>query len=137
MEKHITRLWLLSFLISVMAVAVMGYKWSNHSRPYEGNAHIIRNKSQLEDFLQSHRRRHDIAQFKTGHQPYRILTAFFIQSLAFVAATDVNVTGFVWKTYPHDFPKDFEKGIVFAEQVNSTSCWENPAIRTSSVTKII
>ncbi|WP_089725819.1 hypothetical protein [Candidatus Thiosymbion oneisti] len=119
MEKHIIRLWILSFLVSVMAVAVMTYKWSNHSHPYEGNAHIIRNKSQLEGFLQSHRHRHDVAQFKTGHRPYPIPTAFFIQSLAFVTATDVNVTGFVWQTYPNDFPKDFEKGIVFAEQVNS------------------
>lgn len=110
-------LWILSFLISVTAVAVMGYKWSDEPSVYGTNVHVMRNKSQLEDFLRYHRDRHDVAQFKTGRNPYRVLTAILIQSLVFITATDVNVTGFIWQTYPPDFPERSKKGVVFAEQV--------------------
>jgi len=109
-------LWLLSILISVTAVSAMSYKWLSVNRSYGMDTHVIRNQSQLEDFLI---RRQDTIEFTDGQNLYLIPTGFFIQSLAFVTASDVNITGYIWQKYPKDFPKDFTKGIVFPEEVNS------------------
>jgi len=82
------------------------------------DTNVIRNQSQLEDFLSHHQ---NTIEFSCGQKPYRIPTGFFIQSLAFYTASDVNITGYIWQKYPKDFPQDFVKGIVFAEEVNSVN----------------
>jgi len=87
----------------------MGYKWTSKTRPYGADTHVIKNESQLEDFLLHH---HNAAQFKDGQEPYRIPTGLFIQSVAFITASDVNITGYIWQKYPQDFSEDFVKGRV-------------------------
>jgi len=82
------------------------------------DTNVIRNQSQLEGFLSHHQ---NTIEFSGGQKPYRIPTVFFIQSLAFSTASDVNITGYIWQKYPKDFPQDFVKGIVFAEEVNSVN----------------
>jgi len=111
-------LWLLSTLISMIAVVAMSYKWLSVNRLYGIDTNVVRNQSQLEDFLP---RNQDTIEFLGGQKPYRIPTGFFIQSLSFVNSSDVNITGYIWQKYSPDFPNDFVKGIIFAEEVNSTN----------------
>ncbi len=108
-------LWLLTILISALAIAAMNYRWLNVQRSHEADTTIVHDQSELEEFL---RKNHDTREFTTEDKPYRIPTGFYIQSLAFVAASDVNITGYIWQKYPADFP-DIEKGIVFPEEVDS------------------
>lgn len=101
----------------------MSYKWLSVNRSYGMDTHVIRNQSQLEDFLI---RRQDTIEFTDGQNLYLIPTGFFIQSLAFVTASDVNITGYIWQKYPKDFPKDFTKGIVSRKRlIRGVHAWIN------------
>ncbi|MCB2263343.1 MAG: hypothetical protein LGR52_10495 [Candidatus Thiosymbion ectosymbiont of Robbea hypermnestra] len=118
LQSSTFRLWLLSFLIAVTAIVMMNYKWVSVSRLYGSDTSVIRNESQLGDFLQSQK---GTVEFSGDRDPYQILTGFFIQSLAFVTASDVNLTGYIWQKYPEDYPQDWVKGIIFPEEVNSVN----------------
>lgn len=107
--------WLLSLLLSVLFFAAIGYKWVQVQRVHGDEINVVKNEAQLEKLLAAR----DTVEFKNGQQPYRIPTGFFIQSLAFVTPSDINVTGYIWQKYPDDFPKDIEKGFVFPEEVDS------------------
>jgi len=54
LHSNTLRLWLLPILISVMAVAAMGYKWLSLYRSYGMDTNVIRSQSQLENFLLHH-----------------------------------------------------------------------------------
>ena len=76
---------------------------------------MVRSESELEKLLETK----DTIEFKSEQQPYRIPTGFFIQSLAFVTPSDINITGYIWQKYPENFPKEIKKGFIFPEEVNS------------------
>lgn len=109
--------WLLSILLSAVSIGVIGYKWSLVQRIHGTEINVVRNESELEKLLEAR----DTVEFTSGQQPYRIPTGFFIQSLAFITPSDVNITGYIWQKYPEDFPKEINKSFVFPEEVNSGS----------------
>ncbi|NNG01118.1 MAG: hypothetical protein HKM93_17135 [Desulfobacteraceae bacterium] len=109
--------WLLSIVISAAAIGAIGYKWFLVQRIHGVDINVVRNSSDLKKLLQAR----DTVEFKNGRRPYHIPTGFFIQSLAFMTPSDINITGYIWQKYPEDFPKDIQKGFIFPEEVTSAN----------------
>ena len=107
--------WLLSILLSAVAIGVIGYNWFEVHRIHGTESNVVRNESELEELLKTR----DTVEFKNRQKPYRIPTGFFIQSLAFITPSDVNITGYIWQKYSEDFPKEIKRGFIFPEEVNS------------------
>ncbi len=107
--------WLVSFLLSVVAVVIIGYKWFEVQRVHGLGINVIKDKAELEQVLQSS----STAEFRDGQKPFLIPTGFFIQSLAFITPSDINITGYIWQKYPQDFPENIPKEFVFPEEVDS------------------
>ncbi|MDH5552295.1 MAG: hypothetical protein OEX82_03105, partial [Nitrosomonas sp.] len=49
-----------------------------------------------------------------------IPTGIFIQSIEFVNATNVTLTGYLWQRYPHEYKETITQGVIFPEAVQST-----------------
>lgn len=110
--------WLCSVLASALAIASIVALWSQTGRIDTKNFTRVNTSSDLETFLED---------YKSGSADERadvqgviqIPTGFFIQSMAFRGAADVNVNGYVWQKYPINFP--YKKGVMFPEEVSSGS----------------
>lgn len=110
-------LWLISLLVSTVFLGVIYYKWNHVNRVSRFERVVIHNPAQLDQFIQNE---YAAKSGDKGKSPlYTIPTGFFIQSLAFISPSDVNVTGYIWQKYPEDFPEDIPKGFIFPEEVNS------------------
>lgn len=147
----ITLAIMFSFLLSAAAISIIGYKWSHvQGRPLHkvADEFEIRNdadfKRWMEDF-NAKPRKFKTAEFKGRELPQLVPTGFYIQSLAFVSPTDVNLTGYIWQEYPDQEHPPAEPppqeetlrgpereswkgpGIIFPEEVNSSSTTFRPA----------
>ena len=111
-----SKYWLFSCIACLIAVVVIGYEWSQVESVYQ-TKDIVRNQQDVEKALE----KRDAIQFQQKEEPYMIPTGYFIQNIAFITPSDVNVNGYIWQTYPKNFPKKIEKGIVFPEEVNSAN----------------
>ncbi|WP_372891240.1 hypothetical protein [Rhodosalinus sp.] len=111
-----TTLWLGSVLLSVIAIVFMVRLWSDEEPTDPGRFTRIDNRGDLAAFVDRQRDGARSRQFQ-GEAPRRVPTGVFIQSIGFVSASTVNVTGYLWQRYPPDYP--YEKGITFPEEVNS------------------
>ena len=107
--------WIISLVLSLIAAAVIGYKWDQVQRLHDYDTDVVRNPADLEKVLSSR----DTVEFNDPQKLIRIPTGYFIQSLAFVTPSDVNITGYLWQKYPEDLPADFKMGVIFPEEVNS------------------
>lgn len=110
-------LWSISLLLSLLTILTIGHKWSQVTRSYEVGTHVVHDEAGLQTQLQ----RRNTIELSNGKPPHLIPTGFFIQSMAFVTPSDINLTGYLWQKYPQDYPAGFSKGFVFPEEVNSGS----------------
>lgn len=120
--------WLLSFLLSAVAIGVIGYKWFEVQRVHGIGTNVVKNETELQELLQTET---NTIEFREGQKPYQVPTGFFIQSLAFMTPSDINITGYIWQKYPENFPAGIEKGFVFPEEVAS----ENTILRKPYTTE--
>lgn len=104
-----------SAAVSLVFIIMIAFKWSQVQRIERRNSIEIRDQETLDQVLAAR----DTIEFNSGTKAYEIPTGFFIQSISFVSASDVNITGYLWQKYPEDFPSQFTKGFIFAEEVNS------------------
>jgi hypothetical protein len=109
--------WFLSILLSAVAIGMIGYNWFEVRRIHGTGKNLVRNESELKKFLEAR----DTVETEKGRKPILIPTGFFIQSLAFITPSDVNITGYIWQKYPEDFPNAIKKGFIFPEEVSSES----------------
>lgn len=116
-KSNHTKYWFLSVLISSLLVCAIGYKWAQVQRIHGNQVNVVRSEAELKKILETK----DTIEFRNEQQPYLIPTGFFIQSMAFITPSDINITGYIWQKYPENFPKDIEKGFIFPEEVNSSS----------------
>ncbi|MEP4979600.1 hypothetical protein [Ascidiaceihabitans sp.] len=106
----------LSILLSVLAVLTIVWTWSQTTHNLPGNMHTIVDATALERHIAK-----DVATAAKGAQAsaarYRVPTGVFVQSVAFVSSTDVNLTGYIWQKFPKDFP--FTRNFDIPEEVAS------------------
>ena len=124
-------LWVFSLLLSLTATFVIGVTWTKSGRDYTVHNHVVRNAAEL----QRHLAAKDSIELQAGKITYFIPTGLFIQSLAFISSSDVNITGYIWQKYPRDFPKKFKKRVVFPEEVNSVNTMLREEYRTQGEEK--
>ena len=104
-----------SVALSLLCIFMIAYKWFQVQRVKQQNSIEIRDNETLSRILSAR----DTVEFKSGGKTFEIPTGFFIQSISFITASDVNITGYLWQKYPEDYPPSFRKGVIFAEEVNS------------------
>jgi len=68
-------LWLLTILVSALAISAMNYKWLNVHRLHKADTTVVRNQSELKEFL---RKNHDTREFTAEDKPYQAPTGFYI-----------------------------------------------------------
>jgi hypothetical protein len=60
-------------------------------------------------------------QAASAAEPWRIPTGVLVQTIEFLNPNDVQVSGYVWQTFPPGFPADIARGLSFPEAVSDTS----------------
>jgi hypothetical protein len=100
--------------VCAICVAIIAYTWHQHVSKYTPWPGQLADQVSVEQYLQS------LPPIEDGAElPIYIPTGAFIQSVAFVSASDVNITGYIWQKYGSDVPGDISRGFVLPEQVNS------------------
>jgi len=122
--------WLASVLASAVAVAAIAFLWAQAGRIDPQNFQRVDTWSDLNGFLETRYSEARHAQFK-GQDLKIVPTGFFIQSMAFTSAANVNVTGYVWQKYPKDYP--YKQGVDFPEEISSSDTVIEEAYRHSVV----
>ena len=93
--------WGLSVLVSAslaVAISVLWYRAVTEYVPHPGQ---LTSPAVTDDHL---------ARRPSGPDRVLIPTGVFIQSLHFVTASDVNVTGYIWQKYSDAVPEDVSRG---------------------------
>ena len=116
-SNNVKLYWLLSIVLSIIPTLIIGYNWSAVHREHDYTTIVVRNESDLKEVLKSK----DTIEFKTYEELICIPTGYHIGSLSFVTPIDVNVTGYIWLKYPKAHVSSIKKGIMFPEEVNSSS----------------
>ena len=110
-------LWSVSFIVSLVLAAIIGWQWYQEDVSYEPN------QCQLTDELSAY---NDVmkklaeAEYPRNVVPDLIPTGVFIQSLEFKDANDVNLTGYIWQKFDKEKHNE-PPGIVFPEVVDSAN----------------
>ena len=102
--------WLFVVALCAVCAGLIGYWWYREITEYVPNAGQVPSQAAVDAAL-------DDGRPHPGR--IRIPTGVFIQSVEFVKANDVNVTGYVWQKYSDDIPAEVSRGFVFPEEVGS------------------
>ncbi|MEO0974014.1 MAG: hypothetical protein AAFX85_13055, partial [Pseudomonadota bacterium] len=99
LKRHYTSARLLSAALSVFALMVIGWTWSQtqYAQPLHTNE-----LSNMDDVSAAS---HSACWPAQATAPVCLPTGVFIQSVHFRTATDVNFTGYVWQRYPQRWPE--------------------------------
>ena len=119
-------IWIYSVVASLFAIGIMVFGWSRFGFQEHPSIHKLNSPDSVADVLSASA----TIEFESGELIWRLPTGLFIESFAFITPTDVNLTGYIWQKYPANYPSDFERGIIFPEEVNSGSTVIREAYRT-------
>lgn len=122
--------WLSSCLVSLVALLLILAMWSETARVKPPAFTIVDTPADLQSYLDEKSTEGKNTQF-TGDPPYLLPTGFFIQSMSFVSAANVNINGYVWQKYPAGYP--YQKGIDFPEEIFSDATTLREAYRDEVV----
>jgi hypothetical protein len=110
---HKRRWWWGAAIVSAACVTVIVLAWQHKIGTYLPRAEQLDTsevvQAQLGEYLRT-----------TRDAPVFVPTGIFIQSLAFLNAADVNITGYVWQKYDDTVSSEITRGFVFPEQVDSS-----------------
>lgn len=102
--------WLFVGTLCTVCIGLICYYWYREITVYVPNPGQIPSQAAIDAAL-------DDGSPHAGR--IMIPTGVFIQSVGFVQANDVNVTGYIWQKYGDDIPDDVSRGFVFPEEVAS------------------
>lgn len=106
--------WFTSFIICIVLLGIVSFFWYREVTFYKQNLRQLDSKAAVKDYLEK-----NIILGENKEKYIFVPTGVFIQSLEFVNASDVNITGYIWQKYTHDLPNDISRGFIFPEQVQS------------------
>lgn len=115
-------LWVLSTVLSLIAICIIANRWymtnaeTDVHRQETNSVTVVHDQNQLEAYFKSWEGRKNDKSVSAS----KILTGFFIQSIAFQSSNEVNLTGIIWQKIPLEV-NDSIMGFDFPEQVNSGS----------------
>ncbi len=105
-------LWIVSIFVSVALICGIGFLW-NTSLKYsslENKGEKITDQSSLNDIKDKYI---NISIDRRTEEPVFIPTGIFIDSIKFVEANDVLITGYIWQKYSTPDHDDIPRGAVF------------------------
>lgn len=105
-----------SLTICLISISIIGITWYQEVNTYIPQLGQLVDEASVASYLENDTQGTD----ESADRVY-IPTGIFIQSLGFVNAHDVNVTGYVWQKYSDDLPLDISRNFVLPEQVYSGS----------------
>lgn len=104
--------WGASVLIAVVLVGVISFVWYRAVTDYAPRDAQLTDQADVDRYL---------AGVPAGDDRLLIPTGVFIQSLRFVTASDVNLTGYIWQEYDDSIPESIDRNFTLPEQVDSGS----------------
>jgi len=115
--------WRISFAVSAVLVVMLAWMWDRANAAYQPNPNQLAAEAEVERFVAANVAR----QGEGAAPPILVPTGVFLQSLKFVSAADVHVTGYVWQKYPDGLSDDLPRGFVLPEAVDAATT-EEPRI---------
>jgi len=112
--------WGPSALLSVALVGMIGFLWYEAVNKYSPHPGQLNSQAAIDDYL---------SRRPSGPDRVLIPTGVFVQSLHFVTASDVNITGYIWQKYSDATPEDISFGFTLPEQVFSSDTVVTEAYR--------
>ncbi len=115
--KHLWRhAFVTSLIFSLGIVSVWVYEYYAPS-PARDNSLVFSNRATVDQFQDDYTIK-SIEEYKTPL--LYIPTGVFIQSIEFLNATNVTLTGYLWQRYPRQYEEKIEYGVIFPEAVQTT-----------------
>jgi hypothetical protein len=114
----------LSSLFCLISLGVITFQWNREVGDYVPHGEQLVDQALVNEVLGAHGDPED---------RIRIPTGVFVQSLAFVSADDVNITGYIWQKYDPTIPESkLSRGFVLPERVISGDTVVEEAYRRES-----
>lgn len=80
--------------------------------PVQNNSLILSNRAIVEQFQNDY----SVTSLNESKKPpFFVPTGLFIQSIEFLNATNIAISGYIWQRYPKDYEEVIEHGIIFPE----------------------
>jgi hypothetical protein len=103
--------WSASAAVSLLLAALLIGLWHQADRRYDPNPGELTNAAAVEASL---------ARRGRGGARLRIPTGVFVESLKFVASSEVDVSGYIWQRYPAGMSSGPTRGFFLPDQVGSS-----------------
>lgn len=108
-----TSIYTLIFFVGVISIWILEYGAISEQKE---KTLILANKAIIEKYEREH-----ALQILAAHEeaPVYVSVGLFIQSIEFLSATNVNVTGYIWHRYQKGQASDYAIGTVFPEAIET------------------
>ncbi len=107
--------WLQITVISVVLTLGMGGIWHLVANLEKFPKNTIHSERELQHKMKEIT---GISKTKYRQVPTFVPTGLFVQSLEFLGANNVQLTGYIWQRYTPDMPAGIDKGFVFPEAID-------------------
>lgn len=119
-QFSVRNLWRHAFIVSLIftlgIVSVLVCEYLTPS-PLRDNSLLLSNRAAVNQFQDDYTIK-SIEEYKAPL--IYIPTGIFIQSIEFLNATNVTLTGYLWQRYPREYEEIITQGVIFPEAVQST-----------------
>jgi hypothetical protein len=102
-------------LVLALAVVWTQINLATRSVWHEGlDGHAMLSQDDVDAFLTTH-----LGAAASHPPPYRIPTGVLVESIEFLSANNVQVSGYVWQKWPHGVPADITRGVELPEAIDN------------------
>ncbi len=116
-EKQLWRHAFVTSFIFTLGIVSVWLCESYAPSPVRDNSLVFSNRATVDHFQDDYTVK-SIEEYKTPL--LYIPTGLFIQSIEFLNATNVTLTGYLWQRYPRKYEEKIEYGVIFPEAVQTT-----------------
>ncbi|MGD1713120.1 PDC sensor domain-containing protein [Dapis sp. BLCC M172] len=115
----VKRISLVSFIISILFVANIGFVWSLvlEARTYTATRNLLLSDTAVRQLLAP---QIQLSKELNQEPPLIVPTGVFIQSFDFTSPKDVFITGYIWQKYEDGVHDDLSRGIILADAIEDS-----------------
>ncbi len=108
--------WRIAIAGSVVMVLLVAWMWYRVDTTHLVEANPLTRPERVDAYLEAHDERYGST---ADEEPIAIRTGVFLQSLAFVSACDISISGYVWQVYLDGVHDGLDRGFVLPEAIDS------------------
>lgn len=119
-QLSVSHLWQHSFIVSFLfSLGIIAIWICEHYAPTPALSHslVLSNRAIVDQFQDDYAI-NSLEEYKAP--PLYIPTGLFIQSIEFLNASNVALTGYLWQRYPLNYEEVIEQGVIFPEAIQTT-----------------